>query len=288
MIEQALEEALEQCQVTRGEFSELLVRLMDYGVICRDESQIEATLYDRFQRCEALIREWLSPLGLRLQHDSRFQFIRVYPPGAEVPGMPDQEEPHHGGFRARLSQQEVAAILVLRVEYDKALREGQVDDSGCVTLSLEALELGLRNLLKMSLPDRMAERRTLLKKLRQLRLVQFAGDETEALEEIWLRVRPTIAHFVSESVLQQLMEDELPSEQNPQDSSDAVERMTPASQEHSLFAAGEVGVTDAVPGGEDAPVEEASVEEAGVKAGNVEAVNVEESSKVAGEAESVS
>ncbi|MFC6635502.1 DUF4194 domain-containing protein [Microbulbifer taiwanensis] len=232
MIEQALEEALEKCRLTRGEFSELLVRLLDYGVICRDESQVETLLYDRFQRCEPLIREWLAPLGLRLQHDSRFQFIRVYPPGAEVPGMPDQEEPHHGGFRARLTQQEVAAILVLRVEYDKALREGQVDENGCVALSLEALEMGLRNLLKMSLPDKLAERKSLLKKLRQLRLVQFAGDEAETLAEIWLRVRPTIGHFVSEETLQQLFDGQRQeiTEEEPE------QRITPDSEDHSLFA----------------------------------------------------
>jgi len=228
VIEQALEEALAQCRVTQGEFSELLVRLLDYGVICRDESQVETLLYDRFQRCEPLIRAWLAPLGLRLQHDSRFQFIRVYPPGAEVPGMPDQEEPHHGGFRARLTQQEVAAILVLRVEYDKALREGQVDENGCVALSLEALELGLRNLLKMSLPDKLAERKSLLKKLRQLRLVQFTGEDSETLAEIWLRVRPTIAHFVGEDTLQQLFDGQ------PEEKTE--ERITPESEDHSLFA----------------------------------------------------
>ncbi|WP_160153851.1 DUF4194 domain-containing protein [Microbulbifer sp. ALW1] len=236
MIEQALEEALAQCRVTRNEFSELLVRLLDYGVICRDESNVETLLYDRFQRCEALIREWLAPLGLRLQHDSRFQFIRVYPPGAEVPGMPDQEEPHHGGFRARLSQQEVAAILVLRVEYDKSLREGQVDDQGCVALTLEALELGLRNLLKMSLPDKLAERKQLLKKLRQLRLIQFNGEDSEAVAETLLRVRPTVAQFVSETALQQLLDTPEASDVG-QDSVAAVERITPASEDHSLFAA---------------------------------------------------
>ena len=262
MIEQALEEALLQCRVTRAEFSELLVRLLDYGVICRDESQVEALLYDRYQRCEQLLREWLAPLGLRLQHDARFQFIRVYPPGAEVPGMADQEEPHHGGFRARLSQQEVAAILVLRIEYDKALREGQVDDSGCVALSLEALELGLRNVLKMSLPERLAERKLLLKKLRQLRLVQFAGDDTEAAAEILLRVRPTIAQFVTEETLQQLLDGATPAEpatsageteisldvtgeerQAPGSESQKAEenapRLTPVSEEHSLFASDE-------------------------------------------------
>lgn len=255
MIEQALEEALQQCRITRAEFSELLVRLLDYGVICRDESQVEALLYDRFQRCEQLLREWLAPLGLRLQHDARFQFIRVYPPGAEVPGMADQEEPHHGGFRARLSQQEVAAILVLRIEYDKALREGQVDDSGCVALSLEALELGLRNILKMSLPERLAERKTLLKKLRQLRLVQFAGEDSESAAEILLRVRPTIAQFVTEETLQQLLDGAMPAEPatsaeqagtrgeveravstEPQNVEDHSPRLTPASEEHSLFA----------------------------------------------------
>ena len=234
MIEQALEEALAQCKLTHSEFSELLVRLLDYGVICRDESNIESVLYDRFQRCEQLIRDWIAPLGLRLQHDSRFQFIRVFPPGSEVPGMPDQEEPHHGGFRARLSQQEVAAILVLRVEYDKSLREGQVDDQGCVALTLEALELGLRNLLKMSLPDKLAERKLLLKKLRQLRLIQFNGEDSEAATEILLRVRPTIAQFVSEAALSQLLDSDTPDEKAP-----PAERITPASEDHSLFSAEE-------------------------------------------------
>lgn len=236
MIEQALEEALAECRLSRSEFSELLVRLLDYGVICRDESNVETLLYDRFQRCEQLVREWLSPLGLRLQHDSRFQFIRVYPPGAEVPGMPDQEEPHHGGFRARLTQQEVAAILVLRVEYDKSLREGQVDDQGCVALSLEALELGLRNLLKMSLPDKLAERKQLLKKLRQLRLIQFAGEDSEAVAETLLRVRPTIAQFVSETALQQLLDAEADAGTG---TAEPVSSITPDGGDSSLFAEAE-------------------------------------------------
>ncbi|MFD1217827.1 MULTISPECIES: DUF4194 domain-containing protein [Microbulbifer] len=244
LIDNALEEALKQCKLSRSEFSELLVRLLDYGVICRDESNVETLLYDRFQRCESLIREWIAPLGLRLQHDTRFQFIRVYPPGAEVPGMADQEEPHHGGFRARLTQQEVAAILVLRVEYDKSLREGQVDDHGCVALTLEALELGLRNLLKMSLPDKLAERKQLLKKLRQLRLIQFNGEDSEAAAETLLRVRPTIAQFVSESALQQLLESGEGDNVSPVDApadiqaekAEPEERITPSSEDHSLFA----------------------------------------------------
>ncbi|MEX2962694.1 DUF4194 domain-containing protein [Microbulbifer sp. TYP-18] len=269
MIEQALEEALRECRVTRTEFSELLVRLLDYGVICRDESQIEGVLYDRFQRCESLVREWLGPLGLRLQHDGRFQFIRLYPPGAEVPGMADQEEPHHGGFRARLSQQEVAAILVLRVEYDKALREGQVDDHGCVALNLEALELGLRNLLKMSLPERIAERRSLLKRLRQLRLLQYSDDDSQVAADVLLRVRPTIVRFVTEENLHQLLDgaDQPHPTGNREHSesedsglaqggrsTESPQRLTPTVEDHSLF--NPAADADSGGGGEVAELEE--------------------------------
>lgn len=204
MIDQYLEECLAKCQVTEKEFSELLVRLLDWGVICRDESQVEELLYDRFLRCEALVESWLAPLGVRLQHDRRFQFIRIYPPAATVPGMPDAEQPHHGGFRTRLSQAEVAAILVLRVEYEKGLREGQVDEQGCVPAPLEALELGLRNLLKMSLPETQGERVALLRKLRQLRLIQFSAEDGSS--ESWLRIRPTITHFVNDAAIAEVME----------------------------------------------------------------------------------
>lgn len=226
MIDQALENELARLRIKSEEFSELLVRLMDYGVLCRDESQVEAALYDRFLRCEQLVRSWLAPLGVRLLHEPRFQYLRLYPPGAEVPALPDQEQEHWGGFRARLTQMEVAAALVLRVEYHKAMREGQVDDQGCVPLSLEALELGLRNLLKMSLPDKQGERLALLKRLRRLRLIRFADDAGAGSADVFLQLRPTLVQFVSESALEEVL-------------ALAGEEQQPAivDDKHSLFAA---------------------------------------------------
>ena len=62
-----IDRELEKEGLSQKEYSELLVRLLDYGVICRDESQIEQTLYDQFVRIEELVGEYLSVLGIRIQ-----------------------------------------------------------------------------------------------------------------------------------------------------------------------------------------------------------------------------
>ena len=127
-LSELLQQKLSAKQFSADEFSELLIRLLDYGVICRDESQIEEQLYDRYLQLQDLVEDYLSPLRVRIQHDKRFCFVRIFPPGAQVPGLPDDDaQPFSGGLRAQLSQQEVATVLVLRAEYDKALREGQID-----------------------------------------------------------------------------------------------------------------------------------------------------------------
>lgn len=206
---QMIDKELEKEGLSQRDFSELLVRLLDYGVICRDESQIEQQLYDRYLRLEELIGDYISLLGIRIQHDRRFQFVRLYPPGAQVPGMVDDSQNSGAqAFRSRLNQNEVALILVLRAQYDKALREGLVDDQGCVMVSLEALSIAMKNLLKRTLPENLTERKALFRRLKQLRLVQIANEDTLTDGDMWLRVRPMIMSYVSDQVLSELMEDE--------------------------------------------------------------------------------
>jgi hypothetical protein len=55
MISDLFAEQLEKKNYTLEEFSELLIRLLDYGVLCRDESQVEEHLYDRFIQLKNLI-----------------------------------------------------------------------------------------------------------------------------------------------------------------------------------------------------------------------------------------
>lgn len=201
-----INQELEKQGLSQKEYSELLVRLLDYGVICRDESQVEQSLYDRYLRIEELIVDYLSLLGIRIQHDTRFQFIRLYPPGAQVPGMDDDaQNTGASAFRQRLTQTEIALILVLRAQYDKALREGAVDEQGCVMQSFEGLAIAMRNLLKRSLPENQTERTQLFRRLRQLRLIQLQNSEANNDADVWLRIRPMIMSYVSDDVLAELM-----------------------------------------------------------------------------------
>jgi Domain of unknown function (DUF4194) len=205
MLNTVFEQALKALNITQDEFSELLIRLLDYGVITREESQVESVLYDRYLQCAELVEDYLSVIKVRIQHDRKFCFVRVFPPGAVVPGMPDDEHsPFNSGFRIKPTQQEVAVILTLRVEYEKSLREGQVDDKGCVMLPLEGLAIALKNLLKRSLPENLGERKNTFKRLRQLRLIQFNSEVDLDSPESWISIQPSITSFVSDEVLAQL------------------------------------------------------------------------------------
>lgn len=240
---QMIDKECEQAGLSQKEFSELLVRLLDYGVICRDESQIEQTLYDRFIRIDDLVSDYLSLLGIRIQHDKRFQFIRLYPPGAQVPGLEDDWQ-HSGqqAFRTRLSQSEVALILVLRTQYDRALREGAVDDHGCVMVSLENITIALKNLLKRQLPEQLTERKQLFRRLKQLRLIHIANEEGLTDGDMWIRIRPMIISYVNENVLAELMTEQ--DSEQADESSEQGDQAGDLSDDLAESAAGEATADD--------------------------------------------
>ncbi|GAB3106653.1 DUF4194 domain-containing protein [Aestuariicella hydrocarbonica] len=205
-LQESLFEALIAENLKDSDWLELIQRLLDYGVLCRDESRVEADLYDRFVRVESLVDDYLALMGVRLHHDSRFQYVRLIPPGARVPGLDDESDtPFNGGLRSRLNQHEVAVILTLRTEYDKSLREGKVDETGCVNLSVEALALSLKNLLSRSLPDSQLERKQLFKRLRQLRVIRFGADADLLSGDSWMKVRPMVVNLVSNELIEGLL-----------------------------------------------------------------------------------
>lgn len=231
MLKSWLEQQLQLKSVAIDDFSELLIRLLDYGVICRDESQVEQKLYDRFIQCEELVDEYLSVLALRLDHSRRFNLVRVFPPGAEVPGLQDEDQKaFNGGLRARLTQLEVALVLVLRIEYAKQLREGRIDENGCVLVSLEGLTIAFNNLLKRSLPENITERRTLFRRLRQLRLVHYQHEDDLDSPEGWLRIRPSITSFVTDEARDALVD------QSELDAYDLTQPALDEAESTSLFA----------------------------------------------------
>lgn len=277
---QAIDKDLEKEGLSQRDFSELLVRLLDYGVICRDESQVEQQLYDRYLRLEELVADYLTVLGIRIQHDRRFQFVRLYPPGAQVPGMEEDPQPGNQAFRTRLTQNEVALTLVLRAQYDKALREGLVDEQGCVMVSLESLSIAMKNLLKRTLPDNLTERKQLFRRLKQLRLVQISNEDQLTDGDMWLRVRPMIMSYVSDQVLSELLDNESDEESENQtgDAENAEAADSEQQEENSESEESAEQSESNVADKEDA-IEEAVVEDNVVEAEAQDADKVEEDSE---------
>jgi hypothetical protein len=198
-----LEQRLEPKGVSLEEFRGLLIRLMNYAVLERGESQTERELYDRYVRVEELVGETLWLYGIGAHHDRRFEYVRLYPPGSRTPGMEQAEdEAFNGSLRVRPTQNEVALILVLRAQYDKAVREAKIDENGFATESLEGIALAMKNWLNRGLPEKATERRTLFKRLRQLRLIDYHSDEELESSEAWLRIHPMIVDFVSADAIE--------------------------------------------------------------------------------------
>jgi hypothetical protein len=197
-LNEYLEDRLESTGVPLEDLRSLLIRLVNYGVLERSQSQTEREIYDRFVRVEELVAEMLSLYGIMLHHDRRFEYVRLYPPGSRTPGMDQAEdEAFNGSLRARLSQNEVSMILVLRAQYDKAVREAKIDENGFATEPVEAVALAMKNWLNRSMPEKSTERRRVFQRLRQLRLIDYRSDEELEQSEAWLRIHPMIVDFVS-------------------------------------------------------------------------------------------
>jgi hypothetical protein len=204
-LNEYMEGRLRASGVSFEALQELLLRLLNYGVLTREESQTERELYDRFVRLEEVVTEALALYGIRLYHDRRFEYVRLYPPGSRTPTSDSAEEQAFGGgLRARLSQHEVALILVLRAQYDKALREGKIDERGYAIEPFEAVSLAMKNWLSRSLPEKATERKRVFQRLRRLRLIDYREEDDLDRSEAWLRIHPMIVDFVSPEAIDAL------------------------------------------------------------------------------------
>ncbi len=205
-LHEYIEDRLAASAVTPEQLQELLVRLLNYGVLLREDSQVTRELYDRYVRVEELVGEILALQAIQLHHDRRFEYVRLYPPGSRTPGMDFAEEHAFGGsLRARLTQNEVAVVLVLRAQYDKAVREGKIDGHGYAAEPLEAIGLAMKKWLNRSLPERLSDRREVFRRLRKLRLIEYREDEDLDQADAWVRIHPMIVDFVGTDAIEALL-----------------------------------------------------------------------------------
>lgn len=211
---------LEKHNLKLERFKEITSRLLAWGMIVRDEDGVEQRLYDDARRIEEILSDYFSLAGFRLLHDLKNEFFRLYAPGAQIPGVADDDIEPQASLRSKLSADFVASALTLRFLFQQGLAEGggRLTDSGEVLIRFEELAATQQTQLKRPLPETAGERDKLIKDLKRHRLIHIGASFNFEDEDAYIAIRPTILGIISEDALAAALEaeGELEEEQNEQ------------------------------------------------------------------------
>jgi hypothetical protein len=196
-----VEKNLKKSAVAPERFQQVVSRLLGRGIICYGDSQIESELYNDALRTQALLADFFSVIGAKLIHEQQFKYFRLYPPGVGTLSVELDDENVDHSMRESLTQHETACVLVLRLLYDQAVQEGNLDDQAEVHITMEALHTTLQTRLKRSLPERVVERKNIFSKLRRFKLIRMSSEDDLEKPESWLAIRPMIVGFVHADAL---------------------------------------------------------------------------------------
>jgi hypothetical protein len=179
-----------------------LLRLLDKQVIYRNESKVESELYDLFIRMEDVVEKYLSILGVTVFCNAELNFVIAYPPGSDIPGIRD------GGTERRALQRRIRAdeaglMITLRLLYEEKIREGEIDEKGCVYVPLETVFTRYLSIAKKEMPAPESERRSLFNTLKQLRLVDYT--DLSGTDQ-WIGIREIIMHFTMSGIAEAVSE----------------------------------------------------------------------------------
>ena len=201
---------LEKQNLKLDRFKEITSRLFAWGVIVRDEDGVEQRFYDDARRIEALLVDYFALAGFRLVHDLKNEFFRLYAPGAQIPGLADDEFDAQPSLRSKLSSDFVAAALTLRFLFQQGLAEGggRLTDAGEVLIRFEELAATQQTQLKRLLPELAGDRDKLIKELKRHRLIHIGSNFSFEDEDAYIAIRPTILGIISEDALVAALEAE--------------------------------------------------------------------------------
>ena len=203
-----IEDQLERQNLKLERFKEITSRLFAWGIIVREEDGVEQRYYDDARRIEPLLADYFSLSGFRLVHDLKNEFFRLYAPGAQIPGLADDEFDAQPSLRSKLSADFVAAALTLRFLFQQGLAEGggRLTDNGEVLIRFEELAATQQTQLKRLLPELAGDRERLIKDLKRHRLIHIGASFSFEDEDAYIAIRPTILGIISEDALAAALE----------------------------------------------------------------------------------
>ena len=197
---------LDDTSVAVERFREIVGRLYATGVIFRDDNAFEEKLYDDARRLGDLLHDYFSLAGFRLLHDTDSCFMRLYPPGAWVPGLGEADGEGEKLLKTRLSADFVALTLVLRFLYQQGLAEGRVEVNDEVHVRMEDIALAMSAHLARTLPEGKTDRQNLFREMKRQRVVRFNEETDFNNGDGFIAIRRPILSLVGEETLQAAMD----------------------------------------------------------------------------------
>jgi len=197
----AFNDLMKETSVTQERFREITGRLFASGVIFRDENAFEERMYDDARRIIPILDEYFTLAGFRMFHDQESTFIRLYPPGAWVPGLGEADTEGEKLLRTRLSADFVATALMLRFLYQQGLAEGRIEQGEEVHVRMEDLALAMTAHLGRVLPEGKTDRGNLFRELKRQRILRFNEETDFHNGDGFIAIRRPILSLVGEEAL---------------------------------------------------------------------------------------
>lgn len=190
------EQDLKQARVAGDAFRTAVHRMLEYGAVVAGDSQPERRIYETITRAFSTFDNYFRLMGCRLFQDRQLEYLRLYPPGARIPGVEDDGFAAEG-LRERLSRIEATTLLSLRFLYEQKMSEGQLDEDQEAAIQLDELTSVMNTTLKQGLPTGSIERQQVLRRLQRLKALRVYAESDLDSPENWLMIRPMILTLVS-------------------------------------------------------------------------------------------
>lgn len=197
----ALREAFERAlpaHMELGEIREVIWRLMATGVISRGASQTEAELYDRGIEASDALVDLFELLGMLLQIDPVARTLRLFPPGADVPGVERVLGEPYARLSVPVSPELAASMLALWLLYREGVERNLLNEHGERVVTLTELDACLSNQFGTQVMARASERRLLLFDLRKHRVLRLPEGVNDFDADVAVAIQRGILSIVHE------------------------------------------------------------------------------------------
>lgn len=208
----SINEELKELGIGEEEFRDLIVFLMDRGIIVRGDSENERDAYDLFVKAKNAVMEHFHWSRLGIYHNENSHTIRLFAPDADFPSnhLIVDDEYKNSQMRMSIGNDLSAALIVCYLLHRQMLAEGKVLENYSVPVSKEEFYTAHATKLSFTPSKSKAVQQDVMKSLQRLKVVAYNKDFFDN-PSAKLEIRP----YIFDVVLNETIESTLASLKDP-------------------------------------------------------------------------